>query len=138
MPASRPAFCFLPKYKTVVRLSHDLIHSANPKHELSALLYSLGFRILAERSNQFSFVRGYELGDFSIKLAKVRLYFELPLASQTHMSVECGGRVFAPFFDNGDLWAFTTELNDKIACYRHATNLSPLEETMNPYTKGSG
>ena len=132
MPANRPIFCFLPKYNHIVKLDHDLIHSANPQDELSAILSSLGFRILKKRSDQVSFVRGFELGDFSIKLAKVRLYFELPLTSQIQMRIECGGRVFAPFFDNGDLWAFATELNEKIAYCRHPTNLSPLQETTNP------
>jgi hypothetical protein len=133
MPANRPIFCFLPKYNHIVNLDHDLIHSANPQDDLSAILSSFGFRVFKKRSDQLSLVRGFELGDFSIKLAKVRLYFELPLTSQTRMSIEGGGRVFAPFFDNGDLWAFATELNDKITSCRDATNPSPQEETPNPH-----
>ncbi len=55
--------------------------------------------------------RGSVLGDFTIKIAKVNLFFSLPLESETKLYIQYG--TFA-LFDTGDLWKFTNEIRGKL------------------------
>ena len=131
LPANKPMFCLLPKFRAPLRLSADLVDAAEPLAELSTLLASCGFRLTTEASDRASFTRGSAVGDFSIKLVKINLDLELPLAAETQSVIEIGG--LAPYFDNGGLCKFAHELSEKLATYRRDTPLPPPEATDNPY-----
>ncbi|MGV7220290.1 MAG: hypothetical protein ACQ9MH_02045 [Nitrospinales bacterium] len=107
----KPSFCFLPKFKLSLTLSSDIMEAKNPQKRLINRLATFGFSILRESEDKLILNRGSALGDFSIKIAKINITFDLPLRSLTSIEVEYGS--FAAF-DTGDLWQFSQELKKSL------------------------
>lgn len=110
LPASKPSFCLLPKFRATLRLPPEMLSAPDPIAELGRRLAAFGFSQAAWDSRSLRFARGSLLGDFSIKIVKVNLTFALPLAAETAVEIAYGS--FAAF-DTGDLWQFATELKAK-------------------------
>lgn len=107
LPASKPSFCLLPKYKVSLRLPPEVVSSSEPISLLGQRLAEFGFSESKRESGILRYSRGSLLGDFSIKIAKVNLTFPLPLEAETAVEIAYG-QIAA--FDTGDLWRFATEL----------------------------
>lgn len=110
LPASKPSFCLLPKFRASFRLPPEVVSASDPIAELGQRLAAFGFAEAARNSGSLRYARGSMLGDFSIKLIKVNLTFALPLAAETAVEIAYGSLAA---FDTGDLWRFATELKAK-------------------------
>ena len=111
MGAKKPAMAFMPKYKTQVTLPASMANSSNPAQELENLLSSYGFMKKIEHGDITKYSRGHNLGDFSVRLAKVNLLISAPKTNCVDLSIEAGWVVA---FDTGDFWKFLAELKQKI------------------------
>jgi len=111
MPGEKPRFCWQPKFQTAFELPGEIADGGDPVGAVSRKLGEYGFGQAEVTDTEATFSRGSVVGDFSIKLAKVVLVFELPLVPTVKMEARLGG--FAPVFDTGDLWEFVSELKQK-------------------------
>ncbi len=111
LPTQKPPFCFLPKYDVPINAPISVSGAADPIAALDRVMRSLGFAQLSETENFVGFGRGSLLGDFSVRIAKVRVEFSLPLTSDLHCRVVYGS--FAAF-DTGDLWTLCSEIKNEI------------------------
>ena len=111
LPANRPTICLLPKYLVPLHIPESVILSPRPAKSLESMLSGLDFKLEESPDSEIRFTRGSVLGDFSFKIAKVRVSVLLPLLSETQLRVEYGA--FAAF-DTGDLWKFCRELQENI------------------------
>jgi len=111
LSVARPSFSVLPKYFVSVHIPESVILSETPSKSLESMLSSLDFKLEQTTESEIRLVRGSVLGDFSLKIAKVRVSAPLPLLSATRIRVEYGS--FAAF-DTGDLWKFCRELQEKL------------------------
>lgn len=107
LTATKPSIALFPKYKTEVTLAADLADPA----ALEKKLASFGFKKSAEKDGRIYFVRGHILGDFSIKLAKIRLGFKNLQNNRSEVTLEAS---WVAAFDTGDCWTFLTELSQKL------------------------
>jgi hypothetical protein len=106
----RPMLSVLPKYLVSIRIPTAVILSQNPSESLEEMLSSLDFKLEETTASEIRFTRGSVLGEFSFKVAKVRVSAPFPLLSETQMQIEYGA--FAAF-DTGHLWKFCRELQEK-------------------------
>ena len=104
---TKPSLALLPKYKTEVTLAGDLADAV----ALEKKLASYGFKKASEKDGKTYFVRGHILGDFSIKLAKIRLGFKSLPNSRSEITLEAS---WFMAFDTGDCWTFLAELSQKL------------------------
>jgi hypothetical protein len=111
LSVARPTISILPKYLVSVHIPEAVILSEAPSKSLGNMLSGLGFELEKTTTSEIRLVRGSVLGDFSLKIAKVRVSAPLPLLSETELRVEYGA--FAAF-DTGDLWTFCRELEEKV------------------------
>ena len=125
LSAHKPAVCWLPKYIVDIPLAGNALEAS-----LTARLEHHGFRVRRRSADAIVFQRGSELGDFSIKIAKLIATVRLPISSPARMTVEYGV-AFGCAFDTGDLWKFCNELKEKLETV-HAGEAFRVE-TENPY-----
>jgi len=111
LSVSRPALSVLPKYLVSVHIPESVILSETPSKSLERMLSNLDFKLEQTTDSDIRLSRGSVLGDFSLKIAKIRVSVPLPLLSETELRVEYGA--FAAF-DMGDLWTFCRELQEKV------------------------
>jgi hypothetical protein len=111
LSVARPALSILPKYLVSVHIPESVILSQTPSESLESMFCGLDFKLEKTTASEIRLVRGSVLGDFSLKIAKVRLSAPLPLLPETELQVEYGA--FAAF-DTGDLWTFCRELQEKV------------------------
>ena len=111
LSVDRPALSVLPKYLVSVHISESVILSETPSKSLESMLSNLGFKLETTTDSEIRLMRGSVLGDFSLKIGKVRVSAPLPLLSKTKLRVEYGAFVA---FDTGDLWTFCRELQEKV------------------------
>jgi hypothetical protein len=111
LPASKPRFCFLPKFSSSVALPPDVTEASSPQEQLISRLEKLGFSVVRQSEDELVFSRGSALGDFTVEIAKLDITFDLPIGPSTPVEVAYGS--FAAF-DTGDLWQFTQELKSQL------------------------
>ncbi len=109
LPSSKPSFCFLPKFEGSISVPPINAETTQPTDFLAERLAEAGFSVAQRTDDELVFSRGSVLGDFSVKIAKVNMRFDLPIQPSTRFTIEYGA--FAAF-DTGDLWQFTQELKD--------------------------
>ncbi|MCC0056695.1 MAG: hypothetical protein H6883_11215 [Rhodobiaceae bacterium] len=93
LPAQKPRIAFFPKYKW----THD------KPAEVRRRLADHGFK----EAVSGVFLRGSYLGDFSLRIAKMRV----TLNEEGHARIGSGGVFIA--FDTGDTWQLATELKGR-------------------------
>jgi len=126
LPPKKPKFCFLPKYAFSLP-----INGSAGENELPSHLKQFGFQEKSRSKQGIVFSRGSELGDFSIKIAKLIVTAELPLTDPVQLKIEYGV-AFGCAFDTGDLCKFCHELIQKM----EAQTTRPASvgvESDNPY-----
>ena len=101
---SKPPIAFLPKYVKDIRLNLN-------QEELEAKLANFGFKKSSSKNGITYFQRGSLLGDFSVKLLKIKLGVAEPKNGMSEITLEAGWIVA---FDTGDFWIFITELSTKL------------------------
>ncbi len=109
--SSKPSFCLLPKFKGLIDLRPNIAQAPQPAESLAEGLAESGFSVAARSDSELVLSRGSVLGDFSVKIAKANLRFEVPLQSPAAFIIEYGS--FAAF-DTGDLWQFAQELKSSL------------------------
>ncbi len=100
----KPRLDFLPKYKTSIRCEHSL-------ENLEKMLAEYGFKKSGVKDGITYFYRGSLLGDFSIKLIKVKLGIQV--LDKQKMEISLAAAWFIAF-DTGDFWTFMKELGSKL------------------------
>ena len=102
----RPRFALFPKYRTHVARSDELKGPGKVEKELS----EFGFAKVKVFGRASFFTRGHLLGDFSVKVIKVRLgVYQEP--GGVGLTLEAA---WVAAFDTGDFWVFLTELKQKL------------------------
>lgn len=100
----KPSIALLPKYKK--HISTSLMHS-----DLEGKLAQYGFKKLGSKNDTIYFTRGALLGDFSVKLMKIKLGVTPLEPYKFEITLQAGWLVA---FDTGDFWTFITELSRKL------------------------
>jgi len=107
LPDAKPGFALFPKYRTSIDWSPE----APDVPELEEKFVRFGFRVCRSDENGMSFKRGQLLGDFTVKLLKLKCTISAPENGSSSLSLEAGWMIA---FDTGDLWTFTSELKQKL------------------------
>lgn len=105
---TKPALTLFPKYRTTLQLSDELSDDAKLEDRFS----QLGFTLRKTDENKRIFYRGSLLGDFSVKILKLKCAV-VTSPDSTSLTIEAGWMIA---FDTGDLWTFTSELKQKLQC----------------------
>ncbi len=100
----KPLIALLPKYKKTVHLKAN-------KSELENKLSTYGFKKIRSVNKSTYYERGYLLGDFSVKITKIKL--EVKEIYNDLAEITLAASWFAAF-DTGDFWIFITELAKKL------------------------
>ena len=108
----KPVVCLLPKFKTTITLTDQIINADNLIAVLSKELSKLGFNLSGQNEFWITYSRGHILADFSVDVAKVNIKVTQPISNPISIIVEYG---WVAAFDTGDLWTFTTELKRKLS-----------------------
>lgn len=103
LPEVKSGFTLFPKYQTSV----DWGPTAPGELAIEEKFAESRFELSGTAENEMHFQRGHLLGDFSLKLVKLRCRLTLPENGSSILTVE-GGWMIA--FDTGDLWTITSEL----------------------------
>lgn len=104
---SKPAFCLFPKYEVTICWREPQPEMAS----MEAMLSKYGFTAVSIDDRKAVFDRGKLLGDFSVKLLKLRCVVEAPKDGESRLTLQARWMIA---FDTGDLWRFTTELKQKL------------------------
>lgn len=100
----KPPIAILPKYKNNITTKLSI-------SELEVQLKNHGFEKIGTKNNTIYFTRGALLGDFSVKVMKIKLGIT-PLGSyKFEITLQAGWLVA---FDTGDFWTFIIELSKKL------------------------
>ena len=113
LPESKPRFCWMPKYVAAIIYAGEIRDADDGVKALEKRLGESGFALESRDSNSVTFCRGHFLGDLSIKRAKLRLVFEIPLGAESNVRTEYAGPLL--LFDTGGLWTFTRGLTEQLA-----------------------
>jgi len=100
----KPLVALLPKYKKSIRLNIS-------QEQVESKLATYGFKKSGSKDGFSYFERGSLLGDFSVKLIKVKLGVKEPHVGLSEVTLEASWVVA---FDTGDFWTFITELANKL------------------------
>jgi hypothetical protein len=100
----KPVFDLLPKYRKSIHLNIN-------QEQLESKLATFGFNKISSKNEFTYFNRGSLLGDFSIKLLKIKLGVKMPHDGLSEITLEAGWVVA---FDTGNFWIFITELAGKL------------------------
>lgn len=126
LPATKPAFCLLPKYTVPL-----VMDSPHPE-ALAARLAEFGFRVTRSDAGEMEFSRGHVLSDISIKIIKVIVVAKLPMSNPVQLEVRYG-HLLGVFADTGDLWAFCSELTQKVEARDQLAANANRPDSDNPY-----
>jgi len=100
----KPLLALLPKYRKRIRIG------CTPS-ELESRLASNGFSKSGTKNNTTYYHRGSLLGEFSVKLIKVKLGIAELEDGMSDVTLEASWVIAC---DTGDLWLFITELSSKL------------------------
>ena len=100
----KPFLALLPKYKK--RVKHSLTRA-----QLEEMLAEFGFEKVGGDKSLMKFSRGFVLGDFSIKLAKINVGLKTIADNEHEITVQAG---WVAAFDTGDHWQLIAELGERI------------------------
>jgi len=100
----KPVIALFPKYRKRIQVKYT-------PDELESRLTSCGFSKSGVNNKITYYYRGSLLGDFSIKLIKVKLGVSEPENGMSDITLEASWVVA---FDTGDLWTFITEISNKL------------------------
>jgi hypothetical protein len=107
LSGKKPTLALFPKYQTEVNwASSDLTLT-----EIEQKLADFGFKKSKMENEVTLFQRGHLLGDFSVKLMKVKCGVSAPKRGKSTITLEAG---WMAAFDTGDFWTFLTELKQKL------------------------
>lgn len=107
LSGKKPTLAIFPKYRTEVNwASSDLTLM-----EIEKKLEESGFRKSKAENEVTFFQRGHLLGDFSVKLMKVKCGISTPRRNMSTLTLEAG---WVAAFDTGDFWTFLTELKQEL------------------------
>lgn len=101
---TKPRFTLFPKYHTTIQWSKELADVAEE-------LEKYGFELRSKNQDKLILHRGSLLGDFSVKLLKLKCIVSPSENDSLSITLEAGWMIA---FDTGDLWTFTTELKQKL------------------------
>lgn len=101
---TKPFFTLLPKYRKPIDTSLD-------SEDIDKKLEQYGFKKTKSDGETSYYTRGALLGDFSVKLMKVKLGVSQQGDGKAGLTLEASWVVV---FDTGDLWAFISELGEKL------------------------
>ena len=103
LPEVRPGFSLLPKYRTSI----DWDSPAPDPIAIEQKFAACGFQLVRSDDHAMHYQRGKLLGDFSVKVLKLKCTISIPDNGSSTLTVEAGWMIA---FDSGDLWTFTSEL----------------------------
>ncbi|NQT40024.1 MAG: hypothetical protein HQ581_21200 [Planctomycetes bacterium] len=103
----KPLLALFPKYHSEVDWGEPEIGLA----EIEERLAEFGFRKFKTRNGMTFFQRGHLLGDFSIKIVKLKCGISEPENGKSTITLEAS---WVAGFDTGDLWVFLSELKQKL------------------------
>jgi hypothetical protein len=107
LSGKKPTLALFPKYRTEVNwVGLDLTLT-----EIETKLAEFGFKKSKVENEVTFFQRGHLLGDFSVKLMKVKCGVSAPRKGKSIVTLEAG---WMAAFDTGDFWTFLTELKQKL------------------------
>ena len=107
----KPSFCFLPKFKTQINLSSEVLDNSDPIRALSEKLVPYGFRLTKSEKDYIKFSKGSGLGEITFSGPKIKhtLKFPIPLSQSSAVYVQYAA-IAGVLFDTGDLWIITSDI----------------------------
>ena len=122
LPDAPPAVCPFPKWVAPVAYAPALAGAADFAAALLGRLGPEGFAVESRDAGAVTLTRGNVVGDFSVKVAKVRLTCETPAGGVGNGAdrAGAGGHVRAeylialPLFDTGDLARLLADVREKL------------------------
>lgn len=109
LPRKRPFIVLFPKYIVDFELADPTEDTSNFEEHVRHHSSEMGFRETDAGSLRFQ--RGLKYGDFSAKVAQIKVEFLRPIEAKGQFRIYYG---WVSFFDTGDLWKVAEDLQSRL------------------------